>query len=126
MCACNNEEKEIERVSQGYLTAMANYRLDEAKPYATQRTVDVTLDFYRLLLPMVDSTYLAANTPAEITIREVQRRSDSTAIALFRKTSPASTVEDTVHLLKENGQWLVHEVIVIPPMFAIDSTMRRK
>lgn len=126
LCACNNEKREVERISLGYLDAMGNYRLDEAKPFATQRTVDVTLDFYRRLMPMIDSAYLAANTPAVVSIRKVQMLTDTTAIALFHKSTPASSVDDTLHLLKEDGQWLVHEVIVIPPMFVTDTAVARQ
>lgn len=117
MAGCNTEKREVERVAFGYLDAMGNYRIDDAVEYASRETNEVTLAFFRKILPNTDTAYIHSNTPAEIIIKEVEILTDTTAIALFHKTTPITQQDDTIHLKKEEGRWVVNAVLVdIPPI----------
>lgn len=117
LTSCDNERQEIKKVAKGYLEAVGNYRFEEAEPYVTQGTKDTTLAFFKAILPMTDSDYLASNTPAEITINSINMTSDETASVAFSKKTPLNEVKDTVLLRKCDGQWLVDNVISVPPVF---------
>ena len=115
--ACTGkEDKAIEEAAYGYAQALADYSVDDAVPYASQRTAEVTLDYYRAIVANTDSSIIASNTPASITITKVERLTDSTADALYHKSSPLTQLDDTLHLVKEKGRWVVNDVLVIPAM----------
>ena len=116
-CACSNEKKEVERVAFGYLDAFSNYRFDEACLYATQATCDTTLEFFKSLLPLMDSNAFARNLPAAVTLCGTVITSDSTASVAFRTTTPTKQSDiDSIYLFKENGQWLVDLIVQVPPI----------
>lgn len=113
---CNNEKKQIEQAAYGYLDAMGNYRIDDARPYSTPQTCSVTLDFLCKIMPSVDTAYISSNTPAEITIKSVQQTSDTTAYVLFHKSTPITQQDDTLQMVKMDGRWLAHVIINVPPL----------
>lgn len=112
--ACGSDKAEIEQTAYGYLDAMGNYRFEEAIPYASQRTIETTIDFFSGMLPHTDTAYIASNTPAKITIKGVHQTSDTTAYALFHKSTPITQQDDTLRLVKEQGLWKANVVIQVP------------
>lgn len=94
-----------------YLDAMANYRIDDAIPYCTKETQESTIETGRSLMAAVDPEYIKSDTPAIITIGDIEITSDTTAIAHFHKSTPIKQHNGQVNLLKRNGKWQVHIVI---------------
>lgn len=116
--ACTHENRIIEETSYNYLDAMGNYRFDEAAAYASEDTRTITLKFFNeVMLPNTDSNFIKRNTPATIVINETSQTSDSTAFAIFTKTTPIVTQQDTLNLIKENGEWKADVVIIVPSLF---------
>ena len=127
LCCCDStESRQIERAAYGYLDALGNYRIDDARPYATQQTCDVTLDFFNHIMPMVDTAYVISNTPAEIVIKSVCRETDTTAYVLFHKSTPIIQQDDTLRMVKRDGRWLAHVVIVVPQLFNQDTSIHER
>lgn len=126
LCACGSDKKQIEQAAYGYLNAMGNYRFDEARPYATRQTCETTIDFFNSIMPHTDTAYIVSNTPAEITIKSVHKTSDTTAYALFHKSTPITQQDDTLQLVKSDGQWLANVVIVVPQIFNVDTTHHQR
>lgn len=117
LSACDNAKTEIEQAARGYLDALGNYRIADARPYATEQTCDVTLTFFDTLMAHTDPQAYADNIPAEITINGVTMTSDSTATVAFHKSTPSIQQDGSVEVVKVDGRWLVDQVIDIPPMF---------
>lgn len=109
LSACDNSREEIKTAAYGYLNALGNYRIDEARPYATQETVDITLAFWEKAMAHADSSAFSNNIPAKITLGEVTIH-DTTASVAFHKSTPIKEQDGTIGLVKRNGKWLVHEV----------------
>lgn len=111
----NSDEKAIRDTAQGYLDAMGNYRIEEAEPYASQQTIDVTLHFFeQVVMPHVDSAAIHANMPATITLGDIQMEGDSAALVDYHKHTPKSEQDGQLHVVKENGKWVADVVIEIP------------
>ena len=120
LSACNNDEKEITRVAQGYLDATGNYLIEEAMPYANQETRDKTLTFLRdNLIPLTPKEYMESNTPATIKLGEIVRDGD-TAVVCYTKTTPIKVLESEIMVVKENGKWLVYVPLVLPENITVD------
>lgn len=114
LSACNGDKKEIEANALGYLNATGNYLIDEAMPYATKETRETTLTFLRdNLIPMTPQDYIRSNTPATITINNINILND-TAYVTYTKNTPIQTLENEIRLVKEEGQWLVNVPLVLP------------
>ena len=86
--SCNQEKREIKHVAQAYLDALANYKVEEAKPYATSETCNTTLLVAAQLVTMVDTAYIISDTPATIDIQEVVIENDSMAVVKYVKNTP--------------------------------------
>jgi len=123
LASCNNENKEIQTVAQGYLDAMGNYKPAEARPYSTQQTCDVTLSFFEKIVAQTDPAVYANNMPASITLGEITIE-DTLAEVAFHKSTPSMEQDGTLHCVKREGKWLVNEVIEIPGLVqaAVDTT----
>ena len=106
--ACHSEERQIKEVAYEYGMATANYRIEDAEKYCTAETRETTMVMARSLLAMVDSTYIASDTPAKIEITSVHRTSDTTAIAHYHKLTPRKDFTDSLSLRRREGKWLVH------------------
>lgn len=115
--SCGGGEKQLKEYAQSYLDAMGNYRPAEARPYASQETCEQTLAFYEMLMEHTDSAVYRNNMPAEITLGAIAYPTDTTAEVAFHKNTPATQQDGTLHLLKREGRWKVHEVIEVPPIF---------
>lgn len=114
LTSCNNDEKQIRKAAQGYLEATGNYLIEDAYPYATKITRKTTLPYLTdYLLPITDSNYIKANTPATIVIDSIFIAEDS-AWVLYTKTTPLRAVQNQVCLIKEEGKWLVDLPLMIP------------
>ncbi len=114
LAACNNDEKEIAHVAQGYLDATGNYLIEEAMPYANQETCENTLTFLRdVLIPMTPKEYMESNTPATIQLGEIAIEGD-TAMVNYTKTTPIKVLEGEIMVVKEDGEWLVYVPLVLP------------
>ena len=121
LTACNNDEKEIARVAQGYLDATGNYLIEEAMPYANQETREKTLTYLRdVLLPMTPKEYMESNTPATIELGEIVRAGD-TAVVCYTKTTPIKVLESEIMLVKEDGEWLVYVPLVLPESIPVNT-----
>lgn len=126
LCGCTSgEQKKIEQTAFAYLDAMGNYRIEEAKPYSSPRTIETAIALCERIIPLVDTSYIKANTPAQITIKSVHIESDTTAYVLFHKSTPITQQNDTLRLVKIDGTWLVNVVINIPKLFSNDTIPRQ-
>lgn len=110
--SCNRETKKIENTARAYLEALANYRVDEAKDYATMETCNTTLLISEQLLTMVDTAYILSDTPATIDIQEVVIENDSVSVVKYVKNTPLKhDMKGELCLVKRNNQWLAHDVL---------------
>lgn len=124
LVGCNNTAKEIEKVAYGYLDAMGNYRIEDARPYASKKTCENTLEvLQKSLMPKVDTNYIKSNTPATIEILGVEVLSDTTAVVNYKKTTPITVQNDgRLDMIKEDGRWSAEVIIALPPIVEMDST----
>ena len=120
----DNPQKEIHNCAYGYLDAMGNYRIEDAKPYASRQTCEKTLEvLQKSLMPKVDTNYIKSNTPATIEILGVEVLSDTTAVVNYKKTTPITVQNDgRLDMIKEDGRWCAEVIIALPPIVAMDST----
>lgn len=117
--SCSNEEKKITDAAMGYLNATANYRIDDAFPFASKDTRENTLPFIKeKLLPITDTASIRANTPATIEITEIRIGIDSAEVDYIKNT-PLNTTENTVLLIKEEGKWVVDVTLALPETITV-------
>lgn len=110
--SCNQEKREIKHVAQAYLDALANYKVEEAKPYATSETCNTTLLVAAQLVTMVDTAYIISDTPATIDIQEVVIENDSMAVVKYVKNTPIKhDMQGSLHLVKRDQKWEAHDLI---------------
>lgn len=113
--ACSSDETQVRKAAQKYLNATANYRIDEAMPYASQVTRETTLPFVRdVVIPLTDSNYIKANQPATILIDSIQVLCADTAKVNYTKTTPIRVLSADIMMVKEGGKWLAHMPIDPP------------
>ena len=120
--ACGNTDNEssfsaedsivLER-AMPYIMALADYNIEAARPFATEETQRITLDFIESdIMPTVDSAYIKQNTPAQISVDSVIFSSDTTANVFYRKTTPIqSNSPASVEMRLRNGQWFAHQLV---------------
>ncbi len=111
--ACNSNSPEkgsIEQAAYNYCVATSNYDLDAAEAFCTEETAKHTLAVGRHLLTLVDSSYIASDTPATIEIKSVKQLSDTSAYAVYHKQTPRKDYVDTMQMRKRDGQWLAHSI----------------
>lgn len=106
LTSCNSDKKDIEKVAYGYLNATGNYLADEAMPYATPETQETLKFLKEVLIPLTDTSYITANTPAKITINNIEIAND-TAQVYYTKVTPLKTLEAQITVIKYDGKWLV-------------------
>lgn len=110
-CTTPNSEKDtISQAAHHYLHAVTNYDLDAAEAFCTEETTKHTLAVGRHLLTLVDSSYIASDTPATIEIKSVKQLSDTSAYAVYHKQTPRKDYVDTMQMRKRDGQWLAHSI----------------
>lgn len=114
-CSCNNDEQQITQTAQGYLDAMANYRIKDAEPFATDETRNITLhSIEKFIIPNLDPSVIANATPATVKIDSIQKPCDTNATVYFTKTMPSAVESGTINLVKRNKKWQVDLVIELP------------
>ncbi len=107
--SCTSKEKEVHENAYAYLNAMANYQVSEAAHYATDNTRETTLKVAEKLLTLVDSSYIASDTPATIDINEIIFTSDSTAEVKYTKNTPIKkNITGVLQMVKCDNKWLAH------------------
>lgn len=119
LAACNRQGAEIADVAKAYAEAVGNYDFEAAEPYVTDETRATTLDFFKKVGALTDTSYIRSNTPAIITIRKVNLVSDTTATVSYHKSTPISEQDDTLQLVCQQGRWLVDNVIEINPLMQL-------
>ena len=120
LVSCTSEEKKVEKAAYGYLNATGNYRLDEAAPYASQTTREVTLPYLKEnILPMTDTNYIKANQPATIVIDSVRVLCADTATVDYTKTTPIRVLTGKIYMVKEEGKWGAYVPLNIPESISV-------
>lgn len=116
--ACTNSDYKLRKNALGYIQAMADYDIDAAYPYATEETQFYTLDYFKPMLTILDSNYIASNTPAKITIDSIIHHTDTSATVYFHKETPLQQRADaTLDMRLRDGEWLAHQVVERAPFF---------
>ena len=112
LAACANPNRQAAtEAAQHYLDATANYRIDDARPYATHETLK-SLDFMqRVIIPQTDSAYLHDNQPATISIRQIEFPSDTEAIVHYHKSTPIKEKDSRLKMRLRDGQWKAYMVM---------------
>ncbi|MCQ2278232.1 MAG: hypothetical protein MJZ62_02925 [Bacteroidales bacterium] len=114
---CTNNQ--IKEAAIGYLTAEGNYKFEEAKPYASQLTLETKIKFEQeIIQPQMDTNAAFAesckkNTPATITIDEIKKEG-KTAVVKYTKTTPIQTQKGELKVIEEDGKWKAHQPIQVP------------
>ena len=118
---CRSEKSLIEQSAMGYLTAMGNYKISEAEPYATKETVENTLHaIEKYIMPNLDPNVIKQNTPATIEITDVKIVDDTTAEVSYKKTTPVQVQEGKLDMVKQDKEWKAQVSIQIPEMMKIE------
>ena len=105
--ACTSrEEKEMRTNALGYLQAMGDYHIDEAKPYCTRHTREITIPTLNFLMSQADTAFINSNRPSVFTIKKIVRLSDTTASIHYHKQTPIKSINDSLLLRYEEGRWL--------------------
>jgi len=112
LSACSTNENQIRKIAFGYLDAMGNYRISDAYRYASTQTQNTTLKYIETnIMPKADTASLMRDTPAIITITNINMTSDTTASVMFHKSTPLSEKNNILNMIKENGHWCADVVI---------------
>ncbi len=124
---CKNEQTLIENAAMGYLTAMGNYQIKEAVPYAAEETIEKTLHVIEeVIMPNLDPNYVKQNTPASIEIKEVNQKSDTTAEVKYVKTTPIQVQEGSLEMVKRNKEWKALVIMQLPEAMKIQKQVDSK
>ncbi|MBQ0015660.1 MAG: hypothetical protein KBT04_01585 [Bacteroidales bacterium] len=115
LCGCGREAA-VRRVAQGYLDAVSNYKISEAKPYVTPEMCEHTLYMDSILVSLMTDSAISAAIPAKVVIEKVVFDNDTVATVHFHKTSPNSDDHATLPMLCRDGKWWVHQIVNFPPI----------
>lgn len=110
--SCDDNMGEIKSVAYNYCIATSQYDFERAKHYCTDETKKTTLLIANDVMSMLDTGYIAKDTPASIEIISTNILSDSSALVVYHKTTPIKDFTDTLELRKRDGNWLAHSPIV--------------
>lgn len=111
----------IEQSAMGYLTAMGNYKISEAEPYATEETIENTLHaIEKYIMPNLDPNVIKQNTPATIEITDINIVNDTIAEVVYKKTTPIQVQEGKLDMVKRGDEWKAQVSIQIPEMLKIE------
>lgn len=110
--SCHYDERNAEKVAYAYLNALANYKVEEAKQYATPETCQETLTIAENLVAMVDTAYIISDTPAKIEIQELVIVNDTMAHVKYVKNTPIKhNMQGELQLVKRNNKWQAHDML---------------
>lgn len=112
-CACERtaEKKEVKRVAYEYVWSLANFDVQRAEKYASEETRRETLGTARTLMAQTDRKVIEQDLPAKVRITNVKLTSDTTATAVWHKTTPRKKNSRPMELRKRNGKWQAHDLI---------------
>lgn len=121
LSCCKSEKSLIEQSAMGYLTAMGNYKISEAEPYATEETIENTLHaIEKYIMPNLDPNVIKQNTPATIEITDINIVNDTIAEVVYKKTTPIQIQEGKLDMVKRGDEWKAQVSIQIPEMLKIE------
>ena len=121
LMSCKSEKSLIEQSAMGYLTAMGNYKISEAEPYATEETIENTLHaIEKYIMPNLDSNVIKQNTPATIEITDIKILNDTTAEVSYKKTTPLQVQGGKLDMVKRDKEWKAQVSIQIPDALKIE------
>ncbi|MBP5327387.1 MAG: DUF4878 domain-containing protein [Bacteroidales bacterium] len=120
--SCASDKHQVKSAAQHYLDATGDYNIDEACKYATPETVKGLRTIEKTVMRMVDPEYIKKNTPAKITIKDIIYTNDSVARVAFHKKTPIQEVDDTLMMVRYNGEWKAQIKIKVPDILAGDES----
>lgn len=127
LMGCQSDKKLVEQSAMGYLTAMGNYRISEAEPYATEETIENTLHaIEKYIMPNLDSSVIARNTPATIQIKDINIIDDTTAEVTYVKVTPLVAKEGKLDMVKRGKAWKAQVIIHIPEILKMEQSVDAK
>lgn len=125
-CKSNDDKTIINKVAYSYLDNMGNYKIERAEKYADSATRVITLQFIeRKIIPYLDEEYIKKNTPAKITIGNIDIVDDTSAVVSYHKSTPITEQDGELEMRKEKDEWLAHVLIQVPDIFMLDEDEMR-
>ncbi len=114
-CGCAGEKaaekKEVKNVAYEYVWSLANFDVQRAEKYASSETKRETLGTAKTLMAQVDQKLIDQDLPAKVRITDVKLTSDTTATAVWHKTTPRKKNSRRIELRKRNGVWQAHDLL---------------
>lgn len=105
------EKKAVKRVAYEYIWSLANFDVNRAEKYASAETKRETLGTARTLMAQTDRKVIEQDLPAKVRITNVKLTSDTTATAVWHKTTPRKKNSREIELRKRNGKWQAHDLL---------------
>lgn len=114
-CGCASEKaaekKAVKKVAYEYIWSLANFDVNRAEKYASNETKKETLGTARTLMAQTDRKVIEQDLPAKVRITNVKLTSDTTATAVWHKTTPRKKNSREIELRKRNGKWQAHDLL---------------
>ena len=114
-CGCASEraaeKKAVKKVAYEYIWSLANFDVPRAEKYASAETKKETLVTANRIMSGIDKKVLEQDLPAKVRITNVKLTSDTTATAVWHKTTPRKKNSKQIELRKRNGKWQAHDLI---------------
>ncbi|MCR4812240.1 MAG: hypothetical protein K5867_06570 [Bacteroidales bacterium] len=114
-CGCASEKavekKAVKKVAYEYIWSLANFDVPRAEKYASDETKSQTLKMASRFMTEVDKKVIEQDLPAKVRITNVKLTSDTTATAVWHKTTPRKKNSRQIELRKRNGKWQAHDLI---------------
>lgn len=105
------EKKEVKIVAYEYIWSLANFDIQRAEKYASAETKGETLKTASRLMSGIDKKVIDQDLPAKVRITDVKLTSDTTATAVWHKTTPRKKNSRRIELRKRNGVWQAHDLL---------------
>ena len=104
--SCNREKREVERIAQAYLDAETNFRIEEARKYASPEFMPMLNQIENFVLPNMPDEVLKSIIPNKITIKNTEIFGD-TAIVSFHASNPTQETDAQIMMVRYDTAWLV-------------------
>lgn len=105
------EKKEVKTVAYEYIWSLANFDVQRAEKYASSETKKETLKIANSYMAKADKKVIEQDLPAKVRITDVKLTSDTTATAIWHKTTPRKKNSKMIELRKRNGVWQAHDLV---------------
>lgn len=105
--SCNSEKNEVERIAQAYLDAETNYRIAEARNYASDDFMPLLDRIEHFVVPHMDPDTLQSYLPNKVKISDIRMFADTTAIVSFHSSNPRQETDAQIKMRKTDGEWKV-------------------